>query len=308
MAMSLQRLNSVFTSGLLLCFLLSVVRGACADEGVRRALIICGHPGNAEYRTVFVENINRIRTALTTTWTFSDEAIQILFGTVAMQQDGEPVPDHSDRPATLDDLRAIVKDVQQTLKPEDSLWIMIIGHAYFDGRHAWLNLAGPDPNETDLGQIFQDLHCRECVFWLTTSLSGRFVRPLARTGRVIISATDVSGESESTLFPTALERILSHPPKRSEFDIDQSGDLSLLDLYLAIYRDVAQQYLQKNILLTEHAQLEDNGDGRGREVQQYYFPEELGGRLRPGAKPVIRQGEVDGARAAGIRLNFSEKE
>jgi len=314
-------------------FIIGALPGSCvvAGEGTRRVLIVCGHPGNLEYRQLYAETLDQIQTALTSSWQVSPEEIRMVWGTssrpknenraAAADRVSEKSPPGAiaenasssmketllaalEHPATCDDLRAAVQELQQKLKPEDALWVIIIGHASFDGRHAWLNMAGPDPNESELAKVLQELACRECVFWLTTSLSGHFVHPLAKPGRILISATDTTGEFESTLFSAAMAEVLLHPPAQKELDLDQNGTLSLLDLYLAICREVIQRYADQSLLLTEHAQLEDNGDGRGREVQQYYFPEELGGRLRPGAKPAPRLGQVDGARSAKIPLSL----
>jgi hypothetical protein len=275
-----------------------------AEAGTRRVLIVCGLPGNSEYRAQFATSIDTMRLALIRQWDVKQESIQILFGSRSMQQDGEPVPETCQTPATLDDLQATVSRLKQALQPDDALWVIVMGHAYFDGRHGWLNLAGSDPNELQFAGIFQGLKCRECVFWLTTSVSGLLMRPLAGPGRVLISATDTQAEIESTLFPAVLAKVLDQPPEQKELDLDQNGQVALLDLYLAVCRGVARKYLEEMLLLTEHAQIDDNGDGRGREVQQYYLPEELGGRLRPGAKPALRGGQVDGALAASLPLSL----
>ncbi|WP_139228234.1 hypothetical protein [Planctomicrobium piriforme] len=274
-----------------------------ADEGTRKVLIVCGHPGDAPSRAECVETLNTLVTALTTKWSTPTDEIRVLFGTPQMRDDGEPFPGQVNGPATLEDLGKTVDEIKLSLGADDALWVILLGHSYFDGRHAWFNLSGPDPNETQLGEIFQGLKCRECVFWLTTSASGQFVRPLSGGDRIVIAATDSGGEIEATLFPAVLAEVLLQPPAKEEFDVDQNGSLSLLDLYLTICRRVAQKYVDETLALTEHAQLDDNGDGRGRDVQQYFLSEELGGRLRSGAKPTPRGGQVDGAKSATILLH-----
>jgi hypothetical protein len=62
-------------------------------------------------------------------------------------------------------------------------------------------------------------------------------------------------------------------------------------------------YAEGKNIPTEHAQLDDNGDGRGSEVQLDYLEEELGGRRKGGAPPQVKPGQ-DGALAAGIVLDF----
>jgi hypothetical protein len=84
-------------------------------------------------------------------------------------------------------------------------------------------------------------------------------------------------------------------------DIDRDWRLSLLDVYLWSARETANDYATGMLLATEHALIDDNGDGRGTEVQIDYLTEEQGGRLRAGADwPAPPKG--DGSLARGIGL------
>src|SRR5579863_10378922 len=44
-------------------------------------------------------------------------------------------------------------------------------------------------------------------------------------------------------------------------------NLTLFDLYIAVARNVVDRYIKGEFLPTEHALLDDNGDGRGTELQ-----------------------------------------
>ena len=70
----------------------------------------------------------------------------------------------------------------------------------------------------------------------------------------------------------------------------------------AVTRTIAQRYADDMQLSTEHALLEDNGDGRGSELQIDYLTEELGGRAQEGVKPPARLENADGHQAAAIEL------
>jgi hypothetical protein len=291
----------------LLCGFTSHAAENVPPTGVRRLLIVCGHPGDETYRQQFAETTNRLVAALTSNWGFASGQVTVLFGSPQMLTDGGAVPAQVNGPATLERIGESVRHLEKDLKPDDALWIVLLGHSYFDGRNSWWNLPGPDPNQQELSQLFQRLHCRECVIWMTTSVSGYFVKPLSQQQRVVIAATDAAPEMEATLFAEVMADIFAEPPALPEFDEDQNGSLSLLDLYVAICRRIAQRYVDEKLLITEHAQIDDNGDGRGREVQQYFLTEELGGRLRPGTRPALRDGQVDGARASTIPLTYIPK-
>jgi hypothetical protein len=129
------------------------------------------------------------------------------------------------------------------------------------------------------------------------------LKPLAAPGRVVISATEPDLEVNETLFPHKLATALGNPPPYEELDSDKDGRLTLLDFYLWIARQVAQEYVTGELLATEHALIDDNGDGRGAEVQIDYLSEELGGRLRAGQDPPARP-KTDGLRASEILVSW----
>ncbi|MBW3540904.1 MAG: hypothetical protein KY476_11590 [Planctomycetes bacterium] len=278
---------------------------AVAEEtvSVRRALIFCGHPGDAVHRTQFAETVTELTQGLVENCGFDAKAVTVLFGTEDMQSDGGDLPNAAAGPCTLERMRSAVEELRAVLEAEDALWVVVIGHSYFDGRRSWFNIPGPDLHEEEFAALFKDVECREMVFWITTPASGFYIRPLASAGRVVVTATEADREINETTFPHALADLLHQPPAKEALDLDRDGDLSLLDLYLAVSKRVAEAYAEENALPTEHAQLEDNGDGRGTEPQVDYLPEELGGR--GGEPPPKRPESLDGGRAQRMALSLS---
>ena len=129
--------------------------------------------------------------------------------------------------------------------------------------------------DSAFARLFEGIPAKEQVFWITTSASGFFLKPLAKTGRVAISATEADQEVNETLFPLALADMLAAPPP--EADRDKDGTLSVFELYLAVVADVMRRYVEDELIPTEHAQLDDNGDGRPSEIQMRFLPPESGG-------------------------------
>ena len=84
----------------------------------------------------------------------------------------------------------------------------------------------------------------------------------------------------------ALAEVLSEPPTMEEFDMDSDGKPTLLDFYLTLTRNIAQRYVDANLLATEHSVLDDNGDGRGLEIQIDYLTVEQGGREHSEDEPL----------------------
>jgi hypothetical protein len=120
-----------------------------------------------------------------------------------------------------------------------------------------------------------------------------------------VTATEADQEVNETLFHLSLAEILggTHEPKT--LDIDGDGAWSLLDLYLAVCRDVMMRYRANESIPTEHAQLDDNGDGRSSEIQLDYWDADLKLRRSAARGSSIRP-EADGALAAGILLKGLE--
>ena len=150
------------------------------------------------------------------------------------------------------------------------------------GIRIW-NIPGPDLDERAFGKLFEGLTAREQVFFITTSASGFFLKPLAAAGRIVITATEADQEVNETLFPLALADVLAGRPTAST--ATRTADLGLRALPgRRRQRDASATSTTEN-LPTEHAKLDDNGDGHGSELQESYLPPELGGRSGQRAEP-----------------------
>ncbi|MFV0444211.1 MAG: hypothetical protein ACK5Q5_11640 [Planctomycetaceae bacterium] len=274
-----------------------------ADEpGQLRLLVLCGHPGDAEFRQRFADSVEQLATGLESQWGFDRRYMTVLFGGADMETDGGPYPQAATGPCTLTRVRETVAAVGAELQPDDRIWVVLGGHALFDGRDVWWNLPETDPNQDELAELFARWNCRQTVYFITTPASGLLARPLSRPGRVVICATEASAELQAPYYLEELAKVVAGPIEPDAADLDGDGQFSLLDLYLLISRTVSQRYLDEQFIITEHAQLDDNGDGRFTEVQRRFFPRELDGVRREGQPtPTIAAGG-DGDRARQILL------
>lgn len=268
--------------------------------GVRRALIVCGLPGDADHRKLFGESIELLQKGLIAYHGFAAENIRILSGEKPTDKDPGAIRTSQDV-TTRESLTAAATAIRAESGADDALWVIVIGHAHYDGRNCWLNLSGNDMNQTEFGALFAGLQCREQVFFITTACSGYYLKPLAQAGRVVISATEPDLEVNETLFPHKLARAIGSPPAITDFDVDGDGEFTVCDLYLLAARETSLDYATGELLATEHALLDDSGDGRGTEVQADYLTEAQGGRKRAGSgRPALSKG--DGQRSRQIPL------
>lgn len=277
---------------------------ATSIAGTKRALIVCGLSGDSAHHKLFAENVGKLHTGLSQQLGFSASDVQVLFGDQPLDDDVDLIK--SAGRATREELDKAAAGLREKLRPEDALWVIVLGHSHYDGKHSWLNLPGPDMQQHEFAKLFADLTVREQVFFITTPTSGFFVKPLSAKGRVVITATETDWETNETEFPHELARVLSTPPDAKEFDIDQDGTITLFDLYITVTRNLAQSYLESELLATEHPLLDDNGDGRGTELQIDYLTVEQGGRAKPNKPQIITiKPTSDGGVSKTIRLSLT---
>ncbi len=277
--------------------------GSTAALKTKRAIILCGLSGDTDHHVLFSKTVVNLHEGLCRNLGFASSEVRVLFGDKPEAADSEVIK--SAQRATREEVEKSVAAVRAQLQPEDSLWVIVLGHAHYDGKYAWLNLPGPDIQQFEFAKMFHGLPAAQQVFWVTTPASGQFIKTLSAKGRVVISATDVDWETNETEFPQELAKVLFSPPDYKEIDVDQDGVISLLDIYVKVTQNLAQAYLDRELLATEHPLLDDNGDGRGTEVQIDFLTVEQGGRLKRRKPAVESKGATsDGQLSNSIAIPF----
>jgi hypothetical protein len=164
-----------------------------------------------------------------------------------------------DTPSAEDDRARLLNILAEEIsRPAGELWLVFIGHGTFDGRSAKFNLRGPNISADDLAAALKSCR-RPLTVVQCASASGPFLPALSAPGRVIITATRSGYEDNATRFGGYLARAIASPSA----DLDKDGQTSLLEAFLLASRQVGQFYKDQGLLLTEHALLDDNGDGLG---------------------------------------------
>ena len=100
---------------------------------------------------------------------------------------------------------------------------------------------------------------RPVVFANLTSASGEFVRALSGPHRTIITATKSGMERNVSVFAQFFVAAFVG----DDADVDNDGRLSVLEAFNYARGEVERAYDREHKLLTEHAVLDDNGDGKG---------------------------------------------
>jgi len=215
------------------------------------AVIINGPGGEAAYATLFAEWTTNLNKALTTRFGFPGEHIKLL----------TEKPEDGSLRATAEEVKRTFALLKTELKPDNVLFLFLIGHGTFDGKESKFNLVGPDLSAVEYNALLAELPTKRIVVFNMSSASGEFTKSLSAKGRIVVTATR-SGQEQNLarfagFFVTALNA--------DDADADQDGHISVLEAFNYANRLTAEYYARGGRLATEHALIEDNGDGVGRE-------------------------------------------
>jgi hypothetical protein len=206
------------------------------------ALVIVGAPGTPEYATNFLQQA--------TSWR---KAVDLAAGRVSVigleEAPAGGVPDYEKVKAAL---------ATEPREGSGPCWIILLGHGTFDGKEARFNLRGPDLPASELKAWLAPFR-RPLVIVNCTSASAPFINQLSATNRVIVSATKSGNEIYYTRFGGFLAEAIMDPAA----DLDKDGQVSLLEAFLLATRRTSEFYKTEGRIATEHALLDDNGDGLG---------------------------------------------
>lgn len=214
-----------------------------------RLLVVSGAGGDAQYRETFHTLGAKLAGTAVTHLGLSDSSVIFL----AEDSARPPARGRSTRAG----LTAALAEMARRARSDERIVIVLIGHGSHQGGTSRFNLPGPDIAAGELAQELERFGSRTVAVVNTSSASGEWVRPLAAPNRVVITATKSGFEGNATLFP----RFFVDAFATDGADTDKDGSVSLLEAYQFARREVARAFEQGNRLLTEHAQLDDNGDG-----------------------------------------------
>jgi hypothetical protein len=247
----------------------AIARAAAAESHV---VVITGLSGEPEQAEAFEQWGGRLVDAATTRYGVPPANVVYL----AEKPDADAARIRGR--ATRENITKAFGDLARRVRPEDAVLVVLIGNGSAGGR---FNLPGPDISAAEFAALLGRLPSRRVAFVDATSASSGFVQALAAPGRVVVAATRNEAEQYATLFGGFFIDGLT----ADAADTDKDRQISILEAFLYARRMVAQAYQRQGLLLTEHAVLDDNGDGAGAE--------------EPGA-----QGQ-DGRVAAAFRLTGS---
>lgn len=234
-----------YIGSIVLVLLAAMVVCAQRVDPNKFAVIINGPGGEPVYAKQFDEWTKQLNSALSERFGFDSKNVRVL----------------SDKSATAEEVKKSFATLKSHLDANNVLFLFLIGHGSFDGKEAKFNLVGPDLSASEYNVLLSSLPTRRVVVLNMASASGEFIKSLAAKGRIVITATRNGQETNATRFAGFFISALN----AADADTDQDGHVSVLEAFVYASRLTGDYYKQAGRLATEHALLDDNGDGVGHE-------------------------------------------
>ena len=225
------------------------VQGPAAPR--THVLIVTGLGGAPEYSEQFRTEAESLLDALdrrfgvreTVTWLAEDAALS---------------PRVADR-ATLEAVEREVLAMANRAGPSDVALILLLGHGSGRGEESRFSLPGPDLSADALSMWLHAFPTQTVALVNAASASGGFVPAVAGERRIVVTATRSPRERERTHFGGFFVDAFA----LDEADADKDERVSLLEAFRYATGEVRRRYERDNEMLTEHALLDDDGDGEG---------------------------------------------
>ena len=262
----------------------------------RWMVVLCSLGGDEEHEKRLTEAVKQVLSSAGPVFGVQPDHIRVLLSSKEMAKTSP-----SSKPCNRTSMAELAAELTVASDNQSQHLFFVLGHSHLEGRSCQFNIEGPDIDQLDYAKLFGSLPGKEQFHWIGLPASGYWIKPLTGANRTIISATEPDLEITATQMPYALGAILAGKAEHAKLDdVDGDGRLTLLDLYLSVNIEVHQSFVTQDYLPTEHAQLDDNGDGRGTELQQLYLPKKEGD---PPVRKTIRK-ILDGNQACGLLLGF----
>lgn len=223
------------------------------SAGNPHLVIVTGLSGEPQYRASFARLGAALVDAARDRWGIAESSL------VYLAEDPAADPSRITGRATKEAIHTALASVASRARPNDVVVVILIGHGSQQGEVAQLNLPGPDLTAADLAMSLGAFRQQTVVVVNTASASGGFVPVLAGPRRIVITATKSGFERNATMFGELFVKGLVS----AEADADKNDRVSVAEAYSYARREVTRAYETAKRLLTEHAQLDDNGDGKG---------------------------------------------
>ena len=217
-------------------------------------LIITGASGEPRFAAQFHALAMGLRAVATTKFGIPDSQV------VYLAEQTTPDPRSITGRSTREDVSKAFDRIAARASAGDAVLVLLIGHGAGDAEVSKFNVPGMDMTDADFDAQLDKLSNQVVAFVNAASASGDFVKKVSGKNRVVVTATKSNFERNETLF--AGHFVGAYVKEGADTDTD--GRVSVLEAFTYARREVQREYETTNRLQTEHAMLDDDGDGAGR--------------------------------------------
>ncbi len=229
-------------------FLLGIVTTAHAQTYL---VVVHGIGGESKFK-------DRFRTLSASLIDAATNRYHVAPDRIAYLAESDTLPGASVR-STKANIERVFGELGATVEADARIFVVLIGHGSAVSGSPMFQIPGPDISAQDFADLLVPFATQEIVFVALASASGGFIPVWSGPRRIIVTATKSDFERNETIFPVHFVAALTG----EDADVDQDERLSLAEAFQYAQRQVERAYQQENRLQTEHALLDDNGDGEG---------------------------------------------
>jgi hypothetical protein len=222
-----------------------------------RVLIVTGLGAEPKYQQLFMSLGARMATAMHERFMLPDSNI------VWLGEDSTAKQKWYAGRSTAQNINREVDRLAARVKPGEQVVIAFIGHGSGEGEDTKFNIPGPDLTAHDVSMMLSRFSAEHVAFLDLTSASGDVIAVLSGPNRILVTSTKSSYERNESQFARFFVEALDKP---GAADVDKDGRVSLLEAYRYAVAETRRTYTNDEKLITEHAQLDDDGNGKGTDL------------------------------------------
>ncbi len=222
-----------------------------------RALIVTGLGAEPKYQQQFRSLGSRLSTALSSKYGIPEANI------AWVGEDSTSTAKTYRGRATSQNILREIERISGAAKPNDQVLIILIGHGSGQGEETKVNIPGPDMTAKDFNSLLARFAGQRLAFLNLTTASGDALPILSFPNRIVVTATKSAYERNESQFARFFVDAID---KDGVADVDKDGRVSLLEAYRYAAQETRKSYEADERLLTEHAQLDDDGNGKGSDL------------------------------------------
>ena len=241
--------------GCLFLAVLLALQAAPATAQQTHIIVITGLSGDPAYAEEFHQWATTLIDAATDRYELPAENI------IYLAEKTEVDPARIEDRSTRENVEQAFATVAERAVPDDRVLVLLIGHGTYASGESRFNLPGRDLTAKDYARLLEPLGSQQVAFVNAATASGGFIEVLSGEGRTVVTATRSGGQWNAAVFGGYF--VEAFADGEAESDQNKDGRVSVLEAFEYAVVQVARVYESDGRLQTEHALLDDNGDGEG---------------------------------------------